>query len=173
MVPVAESEVLLKLLDWPVLGFVLLLVLGVLFRKPLGRALSRGDVVISWGENRSITLGQLSGSLSEELDPLRDELEAVKAAVAELERRAAPPAGPPLEPPAEAVLTPDQARAAADRMRQALTSGNYVWRSIERLAVIAGVPESTALDMLRADPEVVLSMGKSQRQIARLASRHA
>jgi hypothetical protein len=58
-------------------------------------------------------------------------------------------------------------------MRTALSSGKYLWRSIERLAIIAGVPESAALDILRADPDVVLGMGKSQRQIARLASRHA
>lgn len=173
MVPVAESEVLLKLLDWPVLGFVLLIILGVLFRKPLSRALSKGDVVISWGENRSITLGQLSGSLSEELDPLRDELEMVKAAVQALERKADPPGGPPVQPPAGDALTPAQAQDARDRMRVALSSGKYLWRSVERLAILAGVPESAALDILRADPDVVLGMGKSQRQIARLASRHA
>jgi hypothetical protein len=173
MILAEQTDVYLKLLDWPVLGFVLLLILGFLFRRPIGRALSRGDVVISWGENRSITLGQLSGSLSEELDPLRDELEAVKAAVAALERAAGPAAAPPVEPPDQGQLTPDQALAARDRMRTALSSGKYLWRSIERLATIAGVPESAALAILRADPDVVLGMGKSQRQIARLASRHA
>ena len=173
MIQAAEMDIYLKLLDWPVLGFVLLVILGFLFRRPIGRALSRGDVVISWGENRSITLSQLSGSLSEELDPLRDELEMVKAAVAALERSAGAGAAPPVEPPEQGELTPDQALAARERMRTALSSGKYLWRSIERLAIIAAVPESAALDILRADPDVVLGMGKSQRQIARLASRHA
>jgi hypothetical protein len=56
-------------------------------------------------------------------------------------------------------------------MEEALSSGEYLWRSIERLAVIGGVSKSQALDILRADSAVRLGIGKSGRQIARLASR--
>jgi hypothetical protein len=42
---------------------------------------------------------------------------------------------------------------------------------VERLSHLAGVSEADALEILRSDPNVVLSRGKSGRQIARLKSR--
>jgi hypothetical protein len=56
-------------------------------------------------------------------------------------------------------------------MKQALEDPRYRWRSIERLSHLVGVPEADALNILRGDPEIVLGMGKSGRQIARLKSR--
>lgn len=120
---------------------------------------------------RSGRRNQLPSSLSEELDPLRDEIEALKAAVAALEKGAAPGVAPPVEPPLPRPLSDEDEAAARETMLDALSSGDYLWRSIERLAVIAGVSEDQALAMLRADRQVVLGMGKSQRQIARLKSR--
>jgi hypothetical protein len=56
-------------------------------------------------------------------------------------------------------------------MKEALASGKYRWRSIERLAAIGGVSKSEAMNILGADPEVVFSLGKSGNRIARLVSR--
>jgi hypothetical protein len=58
-----------------------------------------------------------------------------------------------------------------DRMKQALEDPRYRWRSVERLSHIAGVPEADALKILRDDAAIVLGMGKSGREIARLKSR--
>jgi hypothetical protein len=65
----------------------------------------------------------------------------------------------------------DQRDAAQRRMKAAMQSEQHLWRTIDRLAVIGGVSEAEALEILRADPEVVLGRGKSGNQIARLASR--
>ncbi len=171
MIQAAEdSEIWSKLLDWPALAFLIVVLFSIAFYRPISRALSRGDVVLSWGENRHITVTQLPKKLTEELDPLRDEIEALKAAVTALEKSAGGGV-PPVEPPAAQPLSAEDAAAAHARMLEALGSPDYLWRSVERLAVIAGISEDQAETLLRADREVVLGKGKSQRRIARLKSR--
>jgi hypothetical protein len=56
-------------------------------------------------------------------------------------------------------------------MKEALVSRQYLWRSIERLAAIGVVTQGQAVEILRSDPDVVLGVGTSGRQIARLAFR--
>jgi len=163
--------VILKLLDWPFLAFIILLLAIFLFRRQLAGIFGRGDILISWGENRNIRLRELSASLDEELDPIRDEINAIKKAVTVIESNFKVPNAPRLEPIIKGDLSSDQRDIAKQRMKEALTNDEYLWRSNERLAIIGGISESQALNILRADPEVVLSMGKSRRQIARLASR--
>lgn len=165
------ANVLLKLLDWPFLAFLILLLIIVLFRKQMAEVFGRGDILISWGENRSIRLRELSASLDEELDPIRDEIEAIKKAVTVIETNSKVPAALRMEPVRKDELSPEQRESAKQRMKEALTTGHYLWRSIERLAIVGGISESQALDILRADSGVVLSTAKSGRQIARLASR--
>jgi hypothetical protein len=168
MDPPFWQQMILKVLDWPVLLFLAVAILVFIFRRQIGSALDRGDIVISWGQGRSIHVAQLSKSLDEELDPIRDEIDSVKEAVAVLKSAGAPPVLP-AEPK---TLSHEARRVASDRMVDALRDGRYVWRSIERLATIGGVSEGQALDMLREDnANVVLGRGKSQQPIARLRSR--
>jgi hypothetical protein len=58
-----------------------------------------------------------------------------------------------------------------ERMLQALGEEKFRWRSVERLAILGGVSESEALELLRSEPEVVLGRGVSGRRIARLRDR--
>jgi hypothetical protein len=84
------------------------------------------------------------------------------------------PAVPPAERAAfgpDGELTSHQWEAAKTRIREALADGKFLWRSIERLAKIAGITEAQAMEILRGDTQVVLSTGKSGRPIARLAAR--
>jgi hypothetical protein len=57
---------------------------------------------------------------------------------------------------------------AYEKMRRAMAEGKWAWRSIERLSIKAGISEAEAMAILRAEPEVELSRGKSGRAIARL-----
>lgn len=160
---------LLKLLDWPFLLFFVLCLFLVFFRKQIISILSRGDILLSWGD-RSIRLGDLSDNLDKELDPLREEIEALKKSIGTIQPSLGTQTSKLLEPPG---VTPStvQLEDAKRRIMDALNSGKYRWRSVERLATVGGIPENHALDLLRSNPEVLLSIGKSGRQIARLKSR--
>ena len=65
----------------------------------------------------------------------------------------------------EQKLTPEHLR-----MREELAGGRWAWRSIYALAAKAGLDESSALAILRADPQVVLGRAKSGRAIAKMRS---
>ncbi len=153
-----------KLLDAPFLIVCALLFFVLWFRKELGSLLSRGDILLSWGE-RSIRLRELSKSLDEELEPIRDDIKSIQDAL----RGGAGAAGGSIAPVA-AAPTDDRA-AAATRIRQQLETSEFKWRSVERLAAASGLSQSQVLEMLRADPAVRLGVGKSGRQIAGLRSR--
>jgi hypothetical protein len=54
------------------------------------------------------------------------------------------------------------------RMRRALKDSRFDWRTVDRLADIAGVSRDLALDLLRAPPDIELGNGRSGGIIARL-----
>jgi hypothetical protein len=60
---------------------------------------------------------------------------------------------------------------ALKRMKEALRSGRYTWRSTERLAIIGGISENEALDILRNDSDVLFSKGKAGNRIVKLKNR--
>ena len=165
------SQVILKLFEWQVFALFVLLLVIIVFRRHLGEALRRGDVLLSWGENRSIRLSQLPEGIQEELDPILADVESLRSAVAALEAGAGTAVTPAVRTPHEGSLSDEERQHAMSRMHEALASGEYKWRTIERLAGVAGVTDKDALAILRSDPTVVLSLSKSQRQIARLATR--
>jgi hypothetical protein len=156
--------VVVKLLEWPFLFFLALAVFLAMFRVSLGALLARGDITLSWGDGK-IRLLDLSTNLDKDLDPIREDIEAIKQSLA---LRGSPQI--------EGSNPPDQAiqprtAAATERILHALITGKYNWRSIERLAAIAGVSEEDAREILSANPNVEFSMGKSGRPIAGLRSR--
>ena len=58
-----------------------------------------------------------------------------------------------------------------ERMKEALRSEKFTWRSIKTLAIVGGLTESEALSILRNDPDVVLGSGKSGNRLAKLKTR--
>jgi hypothetical protein len=169
-----SRDVILKLLDWPFLLFLVAIIMFVLFRTQLGRLFSAGDIQITWG-NTTIKLNQLSDRISREIDPAEDEIEAIKVKIERLEARLSSPGVP--EHASVEELKPSEVVSndtnPTRRIHEALSSGKYLWRSVERLAVIGGVSEIDTIAILRADPDVVLSKGKSGKSIARLKVRAA
>jgi hypothetical protein len=166
-VDITLNYVLLKLLDWPFLLFLGFVLFTIFFYGDIAKLFNRGDISLSWGD-RSIRLRELSDNLDKEFDPIREEIEAIKEM---LQSRDKTPESQQIKPLVTNNLSSEQLENARRRIQEALRSGKYRWRSIERLAVIGGISESQTLDILRSDPEVIFSMGKSGRQIARLKSR--
>jgi hypothetical protein len=60
---------------------------------------------------------------------------------------------------------------AIDRMMEGLRDESYTARSVQRLAVMGGVSVSEALDLLRADSDVVFEWSDELGRLARLKSR--
>ena len=154
--------VLPKLLEWPFLLFVALMSFWYLFRKEIRAILGRGDILLSWGD-RSIHLRELSKSLDEELDPIRDDIEELRLSAAKNM--------PPGAVDTSRVVDDDDMERVKTRVRGALERSKFQWRSIERLAGASGVDEKRVLEIIRADPTIRLSVGKSGRQIAGLRTR--
>ncbi len=162
-----------KLLDWPFLLFVLVIVVGFRFGQEIVAVLRRGDITLAWGE-RSIRLRDLSQSFDKEIDPIRDDIDGLKRAVTRLEAQGVQIDHPQPSLPETAATSAarnDLQEETKRRLREALQSPKFSWRSIDRLAAIAAVEESVVLDVLRSDPEVIFSLGKSGRQLAGLRSR--
>jgi nucleotide-binding universal stress UspA family protein len=64
-----------------------------------------------------------------------------------------------------------QPEKIVDRMKKALRSEKFTWRSIRTLADAGGVLESEALNILRNDPDIVLGTGRSGNRLAKLKDR--
>jgi cell division protein FtsB len=159
-------DIWLALLDWPFLMFVFLMVFTVLFKNHFAALFGRGDIQISWGD-KVIKLKELSDGVDQELDPIKEEIQALHDEV-----KALGGGGEQKEDTPEAEVVSDEQKASIEkRLQDALQDPRYRWRTITRLATAAGIPESQALDLLRENGKVDLSVSKTQRQIAKLKSR--
>ncbi len=168
-------DIVLAIMNWPFLLFVGVAIFVYIYRRKVGALLERGDIQISWGEHRHIKLKDLSDGIDEELNPLQEEIQLLKDRVSVLENNNRdgvvnenlPVIEMEIHNLNEAVFN-----EAKERMLEGLKVHKYRWRTIGKLASMAGISEKTALDILRASSsEVILSVGKSGNQIARHVSR--
>lgn len=160
----------LQLLYWPVITVVAVLVLLGLYRKEIGKLLSRGGVALVWGD-KTLAISEPSGELDESFAPVTDDIEELKerltAVEQVLEQR-------PTGQPVSSALNDKQRETIRERMLKALESSEYRWRSIPYLASTSGITEPQAreiLEVLSSEATVVLSRAKSGRDIARLKDR--
>ena len=165
---ITHKELLGKLLDWPFLLFILILISAVLFRKEIKSLLGRGDITISWGEGRSIRLHDISEHLDREMDQVWDELEVVKGEIRKF--HADSPGYVKEQHPVENLPSEDRDNALK-KIKESLRHSKWRWRTLERLAIIAGVTDKEALTILRGDPDVTLGRDKKNNVIAKLKHR--
>lgn len=192
----AVVDIIKSFLDWPFLLFLFLSAFAYFFREQIQGILNRGDIAISWGEGRTIRLRDLSEHVDEDMGEIVGEVENLKEKIEKMEKwvlerepareeneepslSESAPSGEgisgslsgsdygssPLSPPLD-----DSARQnALNRMRDELTNGKYRWRTIDRLAVRAGITEAEALGILSSERDVILGQNmKSGSRIARL-----
>jgi len=65
----------------------------------------------------------------------------------------------------------DADRGVRRRLTESLNNPKFKWRTLERVAMEAAIPEELAADLLRSDPSVRFSKGKSKKVIVGLHSR--
>ena len=163
-------QVALKLLDWPFLVFVVLIVFIWCFREQLCALLSRENIMIKWGD-KSILLRDLPKKIEQDIDSKFDSIEPeqdfptgkiqeflskkrkdMREFVVDLPKPHAPTADP------------------LDRMHEALMSPAFRWRTLARLATIAGISESEARQLLTS-LGVEFDVNRSGQAIVKLKSR--
>jgi cellulose biosynthesis protein BcsQ len=77
---------------------------------------------------------------------------------------------PPTPPPAADTPAPKVDPAIRTRLQHSLESAQP-WRTLKRIAIEAAIPEETAASVLRSDPDVRFSVGRSGDTIVGLISR--
>ena len=175
-----ESILTSKLLDWPFLTFVLLASFVGLFFDSLASLIARGEFTIAWSKDQSVKIRNLSAAVSGELSPLQEDIEALKSAVASLQghpNKMADTEG--INAPVSEFISSSTisatntgiVEAQKRRLREALDNPKYKWRSVERLAAVAGLSEDEVIGLLLTQDDVRLSRSMTGHQIAGLRSR--
>lgn len=162
-------DLILKLLDWPFLLFIGFGYLIVKFKAEFQKLLLRGGITLTWGD-KSFAISDLPEQLNESFATVTDDIEDLKARIANLEKQEIDSTTKPVKAlPTD--LTADQIEAARERMLKGLEDAKYTWRSIDRLATIGNITETQASNILRPMGEVTFSRGKSGRTIVKLKSK--
>lgn len=164
------GEFFLKLLDWPFLLFLGIGLIARNYKAELGALISRGGISLTWGD-KSFEIAELPEQLNESFAPMSDDIDDLKARINVLEKALNQDDGGAKKGDSNAELTPQQTESAREQMLEALESGKYTWRSIERLSTIGAVTISQASDILRPMQEVKFGRGKSGRTIVKLLTR--
>jgi len=176
-----------KLLDWPILLFASLWVLVKRFGKEILEVLTNRKVQIEIAGTK-LSIGE---AIEEVQQDATDASAKLNARIEALENGILKPRSSlqdhginlnlgiekldkGLFPDDKDVLPEkDRSEVIFQRMLPALAESKFRWRSVERLAIAAGVSESEAHEILAAHngKEIVLGKGKSGNVIARLFDR--
>ncbi len=157
------EQIILKLFEWPFLLFLGCTILILIFKSEISKIIKRGGITLTWG-NKSFELNELPEQLNESFATVSDDIEDLKSRLKYLEEL-------PHNDQVNVIpenLNNEEVEAAKQRMLNALSIGDYRWRSVERLASIANISVEQANNILRPLAEVVFRVGKSGRSIVRL-----
>lgn len=175
-----RAAVLSKFLEWPILGFVLLMVIFCVLGQELVKILSTSNLKIAG----LVEIEKQVGEAASTAEISAEEVAALEARVAALEAMGLENGKPVMEPAASADADADAdpmgdmepnapagERELYDALIFGLENSDYTWRSLERLGYGAGItdPKKVA-HLLRTygKDEVQMSKGKSGNVIARL-----
>lgn len=171
-----------RLLDWPFLGLLLVAVFVIIFRKELRDVLRNRKVEVEIAGNK-LTIGEAVEEIERTTE---DGIVSLQESVLGLEKRfdelfaatrGAQEVGNDSEAGrvAEAAAQPtaeDRSEIVWERVRKELLEGKYVWRTLERLALVSGSTREQVHEILASHPgEVKIGRGKSGRTIARHSTR--
>ncbi|PSL18687.1 hypothetical protein [Shimia abyssi] len=152
-----------KLLDWPVLGFVTLMVIFCVLGRELVAFLTNANIKIAGLIEIEREVADVSSNVDENIAELQARIDALEAAA-----KAADLVVPKAEPPVP--VSDDESEIYAALLR-GLSNSNYTWRSLERIGYEVGITdEDEVARILRkhGTGEVRMGKGKSGKTIARV-----
>jgi len=153
-------ELLFRLLDWPVTIPLLVGVLLFVFRVELRAALNRSKIKLTWGD-KSIELSELEDNIDQDLDPIKERLDALEAKLGSQE--------------AEGKKEVDNSDGSAqlqeaekNAVLTALTSKKYRYRTASGIAQDTKIPRAKVIKVLNQSSAVSKAHSRDGRQIYKL-----
>src|SRR5690554_1871220 len=139
------DQILLKMLDWPFLFFVVVVVLIFMTKEQLKGLFNRSNLKISWGD-RAIELSELADSVDQDLDPIKERLDL-------LEEKLKSMGGNETTEPTQETAEPTEAEVK-QVVNIALRNPKYKYRTVNGIAKEAKVSKVTAQRILGTSPNV-------------------
>ncbi len=161
------EQVILKLLDWPFLMFILIVVLVYFTRNELKGLISRSNVKITWGD-RAIELNELADNVDQDLDPLKERVEQLEYKLQQLVEHAssADDSGDVEESFAdEPCPPPPEPGDIANVLNIALSNPRYKYRTAEGVARELKLPVQYAQQILADAPNVRVTKSRDGREL--------
>lgn len=154
-----------RILDWPFLLFILIAGIFLFARSEFFALLSKRQVSVKMGNNE-VTIGDAIEKLTDETFVTAADIEALQTQINALKSEKHQPPSDDEQPVNEA--NEPSTEVVIGLLRNGLANSRYTWRSIDRLALEAGVSNDRAHSLLAQQPDVKIGRGKSGRNIARL-----
>ena len=159
------------LLNWPFLLLVGIIVLLVAFYGPLGAAIKQRGLSVKFGDHM-ISFGEAVKEIDQNLDENLSDFESTMETIRDLQSQIDELKGIDVKRDEHSPTGPDS-EAVWQVVRNSLIHSKYVWRSLDRLAILAGVSTDKVREVLASHAdEAVIGQGKSGRAITRHLSRN-
>jgi len=163
---IAWKEIILKLLESPVVLVILVGIVLFLSRTKIAGFIKNRNIEIGWGD-KNIKLSELSTSIDQELDPLREEIESLKNEINSLKSEGVSPE----ETSVVDITDENELKRIKDRIHMALGSTKFKWRSIEQLAKLSRANEKQVLELIASDNTIQVGHDKSGKKLAKFIHR--
>lgn len=150
------DQILLKMLDWPFLFFVVVVVLIFMTKEQLKGLFNRSNLKISWGD-RAIELSELADSVDQDLDPIKERLDL-------LEEKLKSMGGNETTEPTQETAEPTEAEVK-QVVNIALRNPKYKYRTVNGIAKEAKVSKVTAQRILGTSPNVRVVKARDGREL--------
>ncbi len=153
------SHVLLKLLDWPFLLFLLVLIFFYVNRKKITALFDKPNIKFTWGD-RSIELSELGDNLDQDIDPIRERVEALEEQLSSILKNGSKPSNSESEEPTEEEIK--------KVVQGPLQNKKYRYRTVMGVAREANISKSKAQRILRNTPDIKIVTARDGKELYRV-----
>lgn len=154
--PFPWGQILLKMLDWPFLFFVVMVILIFMTKDQIKGLVDRSNIKITWGD-RSIELSELSDNVDQDLDPIKERLDF-------LEEKFQSMCSAESTESVEEIKQPT-ATDVNNVINVVLRNPKYKYRTVNGIAKEANVSKLTAQRILGTNPSVRVIKARDGREL--------
>ncbi|UAA38937.1 hypothetical protein KIH87_00755 [Paraneptunicella aestuarii] len=149
-------QIVLKLLDWPFLLFILVSTLIYVTRRQIRNLVDRSNLKITWGD-RSIELSDLADNLDQDLDPIKERLDALEEQMKTMGKTT---------PDKEKFTQKEPTELEIDKvLNVALKNPRFKYRTLDGIAKDVKIPKDKVQQILGSNPQVQVLKARDGRQL--------